>query len=360
MVEFWRSGGPGSLTPAIAARDTEKEGWDGQMFMDSQSLGGDPYVFMGHWAATTTRLKLSTGVTNPLTRHPAVTANAAATLQAISGGRYVLGIGRGDSALAYLGHAPSPLETFEHAVEDIQALLSGRPAAFGRHRLAEQTGSAAALSMGDRPLTARLGWLPSDLPKVPLDIAATGPKVIALAARLAERITFSVGAMPDRLRWAISEAETARGPHGTGPRPSYGAQIVIACHKDGWEDEALAAATRMILPLARFQVIQGKTAGPTQPGDEASYAAIRRSYAMSKHSDFEGEKLGGETIAPGFVRRFGIVGNPDHCIERLIALARLGLERFVIFGPGFHDDGGGENGSLFAREVMPAVRAALA
>jgi len=58
---------------------------------------------MGSWAAATERLKLCTGVSNPLTRHNAVAAACAATLQAISGGRAVLGIGRGDSALAYLG-----------------------------------------------------------------------------------------------------------------------------------------------------------------------------------------------------------------------------------------------------------------
>ena len=48
------------------------------MFMDSQSLAGDPYVKMGAWAMLTDRLKLAPGVTNPLTRHPAVTAAAAA------------------------------------------------------------------------------------------------------------------------------------------------------------------------------------------------------------------------------------------------------------------------------------------
>src|SRR5579862_4614563 len=98
MVAFWRAGGSMSGTSAEAARKIEAEGWDGQMFMDSQSLSADPYVMMGAWAVATERLKLSTGVTNPLTRHPVVTAAAAASLQALSHGRAVLGIGRGDSA----------------------------------------------------------------------------------------------------------------------------------------------------------------------------------------------------------------------------------------------------------------------
>src|SRR5258708_20725937 len=106
MIEFWQTNNPSNLTPVETARAVEADGWDGQWFMDSQSLGGDPYVAMGAWAAATDRIRLATGVTNPLTRHPAVTAAAAATLQAISGGRAVLGIGPGRSPPPYPGHSP--------------------------------------------------------------------------------------------------------------------------------------------------------------------------------------------------------------------------------------------------------------
>src|SRR5262245_34608334 len=113
MIEFWRAGGGGDSTYPEAAAPAEAEGWDGQMFMDSECIGRDPYVLMGAWAKLTQRMKLSTGVTNPISRHPVVTAAAAASVQAISGGRAVLGIGRGDSALAYLGQAPARLGLFE-------------------------------------------------------------------------------------------------------------------------------------------------------------------------------------------------------------------------------------------------------
>ena len=48
-------------------------------------------------------------VTNPVTREPAVTARAYATLQDISGGRMVMGIGRGDSAVRVMGRKPTPI-----------------------------------------------------------------------------------------------------------------------------------------------------------------------------------------------------------------------------------------------------------
>ena len=128
----------------------------------------------------TDRLKLSTGVTNPVTRHPVVTAAAAATLQAISGGRYVLGIGRGDSALAYLGYSPYA-RGFERALRDLQTLLSGGEIVFGGDRF-DNRSDRRELLLGDRRRACGqrgLTWLPPDLAKVPLDVAATGPRVIA-------------------------------------------------------------------------------------------------------------------------------------------------------------------------------------
>ena len=187
MVEFWRAGGPGALNPIELARSVEADGWDGQMFMDSQCLSADPWVLMASWASATERLKLCTGVSNPLTRHNAVTAACAATLQAISGGRAVLGIGRGDSALAYLGLAPVGLSAFERALTEIQALLSGKAVAFGGTGPGADAPSLDTMSLGDRPTESRLEWLPADLPKVPLDVAATGPKVIEMSAPMRMR-----------------------------------------------------------------------------------------------------------------------------------------------------------------------------
>lgn len=356
MLEFWRAGGPGSLVPGRAAREAEAEGWDGQAFMDSQSLGADPYVLMAHWAAATERLKLATGVTNPLTRHPVVTASAAATIQATSGSRFVLGIGRGDSALAYLGYAPTSISRFERALTDLQTLLSGGEVAFAHDPLAEQVESLGTLSLGDRPSAARLGWLPPDLPKVPLDVAATGPRVIELGARLAERLTFSVGAERDRVKWALDCANRARVADERDAPISYGVQVVVVCHQD--VDSVREIATRLVMPLARFQVIQGRAAGPTRAGDDEAYAAISRGYAMTKHSRFDENKLVGAVVDFDFVRRFAIVGTADECSARLIELARLGIERFVVFGPGVYEDGS-HGVSLFAKEVMPAVRAAV-
>ena len=73
------------------AKEYESAGLAGMVVWDAQSSDGDCYVSLAAAAMATTTLKLGTGVTNPVTRHPAVTASAIASLQAISNGRAVLG-----------------------------------------------------------------------------------------------------------------------------------------------------------------------------------------------------------------------------------------------------------------------------
>jgi 5,10-methylenetetrahydromethanopterin reductase len=311
---------------------------------------------MGVWAAGTERLKLSTGVTNPLTRHPAVTAAAAATVQSISRGRAVLGIGRGDSALAYLGYAPASLAAFRQALNDLQTLLRGGEVSFSAHGSLANAAAADTLSLGDRPSVSRLQWLPEGLPKVPLDVAATGPRVIEMSAPVAERVTFSVGAITERVAWALDLARSAREKQTSAIADvSYGVQVIVVCHPD--LDAVRGVATSMVAPLARFQVIQGEAAGPTSGSDAENFAAIRRGYDMNKHAMVHSDdKIKGAALAWDFVRRFAIVGPPDHCVARLLELAALGIERFVIVGPGYHAEAGGRGRTLFASEVMPAVR----
>jgi 5,10-methylenetetrahydromethanopterin reductase len=88
------------------------------LVVDSQNLSADSYVALTLAATGTERIGLGTGVTNSVTRHPAVTASAAMAVQEVANGRMALGIGRGDSALAHLGRAPARLKGFERKPAD--------------------------------------------------------------------------------------------------------------------------------------------------------------------------------------------------------------------------------------------------
>src|SRR5947208_3561417 len=115
---------------ARTAQEIEAAGWDGMLVVDSQNLSGDPYVALALAATATTKLGLGTGVTNSVTRHAAATATAITSVNRVSNGRAVLGIGRGDSALAHLGRAPARLAQFERYLRQLQAYLKGESVAF--------------------------------------------------------------------------------------------------------------------------------------------------------------------------------------------------------------------------------------
>src|SRR3954463_14128486 len=154
-------------TAVAQAERAEAAGWDGITFTDSQNLVGDPFVAVALASRATTDLRFATGVTNLFTRHPAALAGTAITVQEESGGRFVLGVGRGDTALFHLGRKPQPVAAFAERVTALQAYL-------GRD------------TVDCNGFSSRLRWLDrARQPKVPLDVAASGPTVITFAARTA-------------------------------------------------------------------------------------------------------------------------------------------------------------------------------
>jgi alkanesulfonate monooxygenase SsuD/methylene tetrahydromethanopterin reductase-like flavin-dependent oxidoreductase (luciferase family) len=91
----------------------EQNGFDYGWTYDSHILWQEPYPLLTLAAQATSRLHLGLNVTNPGTREPTVTASAFATLQDISGGRMIMGIGRGDSARRTIGLQPVKVADFE-------------------------------------------------------------------------------------------------------------------------------------------------------------------------------------------------------------------------------------------------------
>src|SRR5262252_1196782 len=99
------------------AKAVEQHGYDLLGISDSQSISRDVYVTLTHCATATTRIRLGPRVITPVTRHPAVAASAAATLEELAPGRTMIGIGSGDSAAYNLGaRAASPAELSEYAL----------------------------------------------------------------------------------------------------------------------------------------------------------------------------------------------------------------------------------------------------
>src|SRR5438309_5822987 len=116
-----------SIERTIAlTRQAEAAGFGYGWLFDSHVLWREPYPLLTLMAQATDRIRLGTCVTNPGTREPSVTASALATIDELSDGRMVLGIGRGDSARRVLGKPPTTMATLEEAIRVIRALVAGK------------------------------------------------------------------------------------------------------------------------------------------------------------------------------------------------------------------------------------------
>ena len=104
-------------------RQAEEMGVEKIGMGDSQSLYHEMWVRTTLAAVNTQRVGVGTWCTNPLTRHPAVTASAAAAIDDLTGGRAFRGIGPGDSAVYNIGARPATLETLEAYIKAVRALL---------------------------------------------------------------------------------------------------------------------------------------------------------------------------------------------------------------------------------------------
>ena len=203
-VEFWRMGATPVPVSEMGrfAREFEASGWDGVAVGEAHGLLPDPYATLAAAAAATTTLKVGTAVAVPL-RHPLLAAGAMATVQGLSRGRARFCLGRGDGAVKVLRQKPMRVAEFEDYLSRLQGFL--------RRENVDLEGVPVSMARID-DIDPSL-----DVPRPHVDVAATGPKTIATAARHADGISFSVGANVDRLR--DGDRLRPRGLPGAGKDP---------------------------------------------------------------------------------------------------------------------------------------------
>jgi 5,10-methylenetetrahydromethanopterin reductase len=260
------------------AQRAEELGFGGVWIADSQSTFREAFTLLGACAMVTERVRLTTGVTNPVTRRTPVLASAFATLDELAPGRVVVAIGKGDTSVRTAGLKPPRLAEFEESVAELRSLLV-------------EAGDAFA-------------WGPHPLP---IYVTASGPKALRLAGRIGDGVLFQVGADPQLIDYALREI--AVGAREVGR--SLDDLVLcarVACAVGDDRDAALAA----LGPYARFalQTIRSAVPADELPVDPADDAALTRAAV--------------------------IAGPPDEVVDALAALAAQGVDRVVapIVGDG--------------------------
>jgi 5,10-methylenetetrahydromethanopterin reductase len=327
---------------AKLAREIEALGFDALLCPDTQNLSPDPFGQLALAAQTTSRLKLGTGVTNPVTRDAAVTACALATLQAESNGRVLCGIGRGDSSAAHIGIKNGTTAQLRTFVQRLQAYTRGETI--------------------DRDGTpSRLRWFDSlPVAPVPIDVACTGPQTIRMAVDVGDRISFAVGSAPERIKWAMDTALARLAETGRS-RDSLriGAYVNLVCDPD--EQRAIAMGRMITGMVAHFAGMKDAPLDHLPPQLKSIAAHMQSGYDMKRHAQEEGEHL--SVVPDDFVDWFSICGPPAKCRDRLQQLIDLGLDHVYQLGgsPVAHPHGPRQEAMvqqarLFATEVIPHFR----
>lgn len=334
----------------------EREGWDGAVFADSQCIAPEAYVTLTALALATTRLRLTTGVTVPLTRQPAVVASAAAAIQELSGGRLQVAIGRGDTALAYLGLSPTRLATFERFASQVKRYLAGEvlslaevaPAMDGAIHGFEN------LAVGAGPEGSSLVWLDPAVPRVPVEIAATGPQALRMAGRVGDRVALMVGADTERVAWAIQQVR--EGARDAGREPSSVGitaftSVAVTEGSDGARERELVVP--FVAVGSRFRVMDRAVRGHTSDKERAVLEGMIDTYDISQHAQ-GGQGRGG--LDEDYIANYTIIGEPDYCLERLGALADLGVDRFVLSHSTPDQPEHDEMRSRLVRHILPTMQ----
>jgi 5,10-methylenetetrahydromethanopterin reductase len=321
---------------AALAQLVEGLGFSGVLFADSQNLLPEVWGQLMLAAAATSRVVLGPGVTNSVTRDAAVTASAALALQVESGGRALVGIGRGDSAVQRIGKHEDPVASFERYLVALQAYLAGEAV--------DRDGFAS-----------RLEWQPrAAVPKPPVMVAATGRRVVEVAARRADDVCLAVGADADHVAAVLAHAREAARVTGRDPaRLRWGAFVNCLVHED--TGVARDAVRGSAASFARFSALAGSRLAALPPPLAAAARWLREHYDMREHTRTGVPHTAG--IGDDFVDWFAVAGTAAHARERLRRLAAVGLD-FVWIVPGSsnipRDVALGSLRSL-AAEVVPAL-----
>ncbi|HEX5613694.1 MAG TPA: LLM class F420-dependent oxidoreductase [Acidimicrobiia bacterium] len=180
QIGYWGSGPPADLPATLAV--AEDLGYDS--FWTAEAYGSDALTPLAWWGAATSRIKLGTSICQLSARSPAAMAMAALTLDHLSNGRFILGLGTSGPQVAegwYGDDYRKPLARTREYIEIVRRILArDAPVDFqGEHyRLPNPNGTGYG-----KPLKSITHPLRADLP---IYLAAEGPKNVALSAEIAD------------------------------------------------------------------------------------------------------------------------------------------------------------------------------
>jgi probable F420-dependent oxidoreductase len=313
----------------------EQRGFEYAWTYDSHVLWQESFPVLALVADRTSTINLGHMVTNPGTREPTVLASAYATLHDISDGRMIMGIGRGDSAVRYIGRQPVKVAEFESALKMIKPFMNGK-----------------AVDWNEKEL--QLKWVRPELPEIEMHVAGYGPKALAVAGRQGDGVIIQL-ADPDIIQWIMATARRAAEEAGRDPAAL---KCIVSAPSHVTSDLQDARDQVRWFPAMVSNHVQDLidrygTDGSSVPKALTDYVQARKFYDYNEHSRVGAKH--GEFVTDEICDRFCVIGNVDQCTTKLRELEEIGVDQFNIYLMTHSQE---ETLQAYGDEIIPGFAAA--
>jgi probable F420-dependent oxidoreductase len=312
------------------ARQAELLGFTHVWTFDSHLLWQEPYVIYSQILARTRRVTVGPMVTNPATRDWTVTASLFATLNEMFGNRTICGIGRGDSAVRVTNGAPVSLATLRESIAVIRGLANGEQVTYRGNQL------QFPWSVGSR---------------LPIWVAAYGPRALALAGEVADGFILQL-ADPDIAAWSIAAVRKAAADAGRDP-----STITFCIAAPAYVTDDVAHAREqcrwfggMVGNHVADIVARYGADGAAVPKVLTDYIAGRAGYDYNQHG--KAGNTHAAFVPDAVIDRFCLIGPVAAQVERLRELEALGVDQFALY---LQHDAKSETLAAYGDHVLPAV-----
>jgi probable F420-dependent oxidoreductase len=308
----------------------EDQGFEYGWTYDSHVLWQESMPVMALLADQTTKIKLGHMVTNPAIRDPTVLASAYATLQDISNGRMIMGVGRGDSSVRYVGRKPMKVADFEEALKMVKPFMNGKEVTWNGKQI-------------------QLKWVRPELPEIEMHVAGYGPKALAVAGRQGDGVIIQL-ADPDIIQWIMATARAAAEEAGRDPAAL---KCIVSAPSHISDDLADAREQVRWFPAMVSNHIQDLidrygTDGSVIPQALTDYVEARKFYDYNEHSRVGAKH--GEFVTDEICDRFCVLGNAEQATAKLRELESIGVDQFNIY---LMTKGQEETLGAYGRDILP-------
>lgn len=302
---------------------------------DTQWHNMDCFIALTLMALNSEQAEIGPRVTNPVTREPSVMASAMVSLELISKGRAVLTMGRGDSSVHNIGRKPATVEETREYVIAVRELLENGEAIYrGNHN--------------------RFVWPRQEMRRrIPICVTAEGPRMLRLAGQIGDQVLIGTGVTTEVVEASLQELHDGARQAGRNPADLelwWAPRLSIAENREKAVKNIMAS-----IASAGNHALRSTLAGKQIPDSlKANLRRFHQEYDYSQHGVKTGknaqlvDQLG---LTEYFLDRFAVAGSPTDIVERIRALARLGLNNFWFSSPG--DDPSALD--LMGTKVLPRI-----